>query len=141
MSLKSQSVALLALVLREDNNARTVRKSRTVQTVWKSCERNGELKMKELTITAKDFAELFADADKMVDLREIDEHGKSGVDSYGFYWSSTLESFDNSSKEYAWLLYMDGGYGKIQTWNIMTVNGPVHGSSREDGRSIRPVCK
>ena len=32
--------------------------------------------MKELTITAKDFAELFADADKMVDLREIDEHGR-----------------------------------------------------------------
>ena len=31
--------------------------------------------MKELTITAKDFAELFADADKMVALREIDEHG------------------------------------------------------------------
>ena len=30
--------------------------------------------MKELTITAKDFAELFADADKMVALREIDEH-------------------------------------------------------------------
>ena len=27
--------------------------------------------MKELTITAKDFAELFADADKMVALREI----------------------------------------------------------------------
>ena len=72
---------------------------------------------------------------------EIDEHGKRNEDSYGFYWSSTLESFDNSSKEYAWLLYMDGGYGKIQTWNIMTVNGPVHGSSREDGLSIRPVCK
>ena len=32
--------------------------------------------MKELAITAKDFAELFADADKMVDLREIDEHGR-----------------------------------------------------------------
>ena len=32
--------------------------------------------MKELTITAKDFAELFADADKMVSLREIDEHGR-----------------------------------------------------------------
>ena len=32
--------------------------------------------MKELTITDKDFAELFADADKMVDLREIDEHGR-----------------------------------------------------------------
>ena len=32
--------------------------------------------MKELKITAKDFAELFADADKMVDLREIDEHGR-----------------------------------------------------------------
>ena len=32
--------------------------------------------MKELTIAAKDFAELFADADKMVDLREIDEHGR-----------------------------------------------------------------
>ena len=32
--------------------------------------------MKELTITAKDFAELFSDADKMVDLREIDEHGR-----------------------------------------------------------------
>ena len=32
--------------------------------------------MKELTITAKDFAELFADADKMVALREIDEHGR-----------------------------------------------------------------
>ena len=32
--------------------------------------------MKELTITSKDFAELFADADKMVDLREIDEHGR-----------------------------------------------------------------
>ena len=32
--------------------------------------------MKELTITAKDFAELLADADKMVDLREIDEHGR-----------------------------------------------------------------
>ena len=32
--------------------------------------------MKELTITAKGFAELFADADKMVDLREIDEHGR-----------------------------------------------------------------
>ena len=32
--------------------------------------------MKELTITANDFAELFADADKMVDLREIDEHGR-----------------------------------------------------------------
>ena len=32
--------------------------------------------MKELTITAKDFAELFADADKMVDMREIDEHGR-----------------------------------------------------------------
>lgn len=32
--------------------------------------------MKELTITAKGFAELFADADKMVALREIDEHGR-----------------------------------------------------------------
>ena len=32
--------------------------------------------MKGLTITAKDFAELFADADKMVALREIDEHGR-----------------------------------------------------------------
>lgn len=32
--------------------------------------------MKELTITAKDFAELFADADKMVALREIDENGR-----------------------------------------------------------------
>ena len=32
--------------------------------------------MKELTIKAKDFAELFADADKMVALREIDEHGR-----------------------------------------------------------------
>ena len=32
--------------------------------------------MKELTITAKDFAELFSDADKMVALREIDEHGR-----------------------------------------------------------------
>ena len=32
--------------------------------------------MKELTITAKDFAELFADSDKMVALREIDEHGR-----------------------------------------------------------------
>ena len=32
--------------------------------------------MKELTITAKDFAEFFADADKMVALREIDEHGR-----------------------------------------------------------------
>ena len=32
--------------------------------------------MKELTITAKDFAELVADADKMVALREIDEHGR-----------------------------------------------------------------
>ena len=32
--------------------------------------------MKELTITSKDFAELFSDADKMVDLREIDEHGR-----------------------------------------------------------------
>ena len=32
--------------------------------------------MKELTITAKDFAELFADSDKMVSLREIDEHGR-----------------------------------------------------------------
>ena len=32
--------------------------------------------MKELTITAKDFAELLADADKMVSLREIDEHGR-----------------------------------------------------------------
>ena len=32
--------------------------------------------MKELTITAKYFAELFADADKMVALREIDEHGR-----------------------------------------------------------------
>ena len=32
--------------------------------------------MKELTITAKDFAELFANADKMVALREIDEHGR-----------------------------------------------------------------
>ena len=32
--------------------------------------------MKELTIVAKDFAELFADADKMVSLREIDEHGR-----------------------------------------------------------------
>ena len=30
--------------------------------------------MKELTITAKDFAELFSDTDKMVALREIDEH-------------------------------------------------------------------
>ena len=32
--------------------------------------------MKELTIVAKDFAELFADSDKMVSLREIDEHGR-----------------------------------------------------------------
>ena len=32
--------------------------------------------MKELTITAKDFAELFVDANKMVALREIDEHGR-----------------------------------------------------------------
>ena len=32
--------------------------------------------MKELTIVAKDFAELFSDADKMVTLREIDEHGR-----------------------------------------------------------------
>ena len=32
--------------------------------------------MKELTITAKDFAEIFADADKIVALREIDEHGR-----------------------------------------------------------------
>ena len=32
--------------------------------------------MKELTITDKDFAELFANADKMVALREIDEHGR-----------------------------------------------------------------
>ena len=32
--------------------------------------------MKELTITAQDFAELFADADKLVDLREIDDHGR-----------------------------------------------------------------
>ena len=32
--------------------------------------------MKELTITAKDFDELFADADKIVALREIDEHGR-----------------------------------------------------------------
>ena len=32
--------------------------------------------MKELTITDKDFAELFDDADKMVALREIDEHGR-----------------------------------------------------------------
>ena len=32
--------------------------------------------MKELTITAKDFAELLADADKMLALREIDEHGR-----------------------------------------------------------------
>ena len=32
--------------------------------------------MKELTITDKDFAELFADTDKMVALREIDEHGR-----------------------------------------------------------------
>lgn len=32
--------------------------------------------MKELTITDKDFAELFSDADKMVALREIDEHGR-----------------------------------------------------------------
>ena len=32
--------------------------------------------MKELTIVAKDFAELFADSDKMVALREIDEHGR-----------------------------------------------------------------
>lgn len=32
--------------------------------------------MKELTITAKDFAELLSDADKMVALREIDEHGR-----------------------------------------------------------------
>ena len=32
--------------------------------------------MKELTIVTKDFAELFADADKMVALREIDEHGR-----------------------------------------------------------------
>ena len=32
--------------------------------------------MKELTITAKDFAEIFADADKMVALCEIDEHGR-----------------------------------------------------------------
>ena len=31
--------------------------------------------MKELTITAKDFAELLADADKMLALREIDENG------------------------------------------------------------------
>ena len=32
--------------------------------------------MKEITILTKDFAELFADADKMVALREIDEHGR-----------------------------------------------------------------
>ena len=32
--------------------------------------------MKELTITAKDFAELLADADKMLALREIDENGR-----------------------------------------------------------------
>ena len=32
--------------------------------------------MKELTIVDKDFAELFVDADKMVALREIDEHGR-----------------------------------------------------------------
>lgn len=32
--------------------------------------------MKELTITAKDFEELFADHDKMVTLREIDDHGR-----------------------------------------------------------------
>ena len=32
--------------------------------------------MKEITIVTKDFAELFADADKMVALREIDEHGR-----------------------------------------------------------------
>ena len=32
--------------------------------------------MKELTITAKDFAELFANADKIVALREIDGHGR-----------------------------------------------------------------
>lgn len=32
--------------------------------------------MKELTITDKDFAELLADADKMLALREIDEHGR-----------------------------------------------------------------
>lgn len=32
--------------------------------------------MKELTVVAKDFAELFVDANKMVALREIDEHGR-----------------------------------------------------------------
>ena len=32
--------------------------------------------MKEITIVTKDFAELFSDADKMVALREIDEHGR-----------------------------------------------------------------
>ena len=32
--------------------------------------------MKELTIVTKDFADLFADADKMVALREIDENGR-----------------------------------------------------------------
>ena len=32
--------------------------------------------MKEITIVTKDFAELFADSDKMVALREIDEHGR-----------------------------------------------------------------
>lgn len=32
--------------------------------------------MKELTVAAKDFAEIFSDPDKMVALREIDEHGR-----------------------------------------------------------------
>ena len=32
--------------------------------------------MKELTITAENFAELFADAEKMVAFREIDENGR-----------------------------------------------------------------
>lgn len=34
--------------------------------------------MKELTITAKDFAELFADADKMLTLREVDNGRETG---------------------------------------------------------------
>lgn len=34
--------------------------------------------MKELTITAKDFAELFSDADKMLTLREVDSGRETG---------------------------------------------------------------
>lgn len=34
--------------------------------------------MKELTITAKDFAELFSDADKMLTLREVDNGRETG---------------------------------------------------------------